>query len=142
MFSDDFLARIKRHEGYRGDPYTCSEGVLTVGYGTTFPLTKAEAEWLLQHRLKRFRADLHQALPWLENHPEEVQEILLEMAYQMGIHGVLKFKKTLHLVESGDYVNAGFEMLDSQWADQTPNRARALSAIMQNQGRTRHLKGR
>jgi lysozyme len=52
------------------------------------------------------------------------------MIYQIGHAGVAKFKKTLSLINEGDYKGASEEMLDSKWARQTPSRAQSLSTLM------------
>ena len=58
--------------------------------------------------------------------------ILVEMVYQMGYEGVSKFQETLRLINNENYYAASDEMLDSNWAHQTPERALRLSKIMRN----------
>jgi len=48
----------------------------------------------------------------------------------MGSEGVSKFKNTLKLINNKDYAGASKEMLDSKWAQQTPDRAVKLSNLM------------
>jgi len=60
------------------------------------------------------------------------QAVLVNMAFQMGIQGVQKFKKTLSLVEMGDYDGAADGMLKSLWAKQTPNRAAEMAQQMRS----------
>jgi lysozyme len=52
------------------------------------------------------------------------------MCFQLGKTGVSKFKNMWAYLDDGDYVAAGDEMLDSNWYQQTPSRALALSEIM------------
>ena len=54
------------------------------------------------------------------------------MVYQMGYNGVSKFKETLRLINNENYYEASDEMLDSNWAHQTPERALKLSKILRN----------
>jgi lysozyme len=54
----------------------------------------------------------------------------MNMAFQMGITGLMKFKKTLSLVEMGLYDDAADNMLKSLWAKQTPNRAAEMAEQM------------
>ena len=54
------------------------------------------------------------------------------MAFQLGIGGLLKFKRALGSIEDGQYKEASMEMLDSLWAQQTPERAKRLSKQMEN----------
>jgi lysozyme len=59
--------------------------------------------------------------------PEEIQDVVMEMCYQLGVTGVSKFKKTLTHLQNKRWEEASVEMLDSLWARQTPNRAKELS---------------
>jgi lysozyme len=58
--------------------------------------------------------------------------IVTEMVFQLGYNGTSKFKKTLGYIKEGSYYQASKEMLDSDWAKQTPERAMSLSKIMAN----------
>jgi lysozyme len=59
--------------------------------------------------------------------PPAIQDVLMEMCYQLGVTGVSKFKKTVAYLQNKEFKNASIEMLDSRWAKQTPNRAKELS---------------
>ena len=65
--------------------------------------------------------------------PQEVQEVVLNMCYQLGITGVSKFRKAISALQEGEWQEAADEMLDSLWARQTSNRAEELSNIVRNQ---------
>ena len=86
-----------------------------------------EAEAILQVRLTNLLDSLEIALRWLQDAPVEVRSVLLNMAYQLGLTGLLKFKRTLRYLEIKQYDSAAKEMLDSRWANQTPERATRLS---------------
>jgi len=58
--------------------------------------------------------------------------VLTEMIYQMGYTGVSKFKNTLNYMNNGQWELASDEMLNSDWAQQTPDRAVKLSKIIKN----------
>ena len=66
-----------------------------------------------------------------ETHPVAFG-ILVEMCFQLGEFGVSKFKKMLAAIEAKDYFDAGWEMKDSKWNQQTPHRCEALSLRMRN----------
>lgn len=57
-------------------------------------------------------------------------EVLVDMAYNLGPDGLLKFVNTLAAVERGDYARAAAGMLASKWAGQVGRRARVLAEIM------------
>lgn len=49
--------------------------------------------------------------------------VIFDMAYQMGVNGLLKFEKMLAAIDEEDYETAADELLDSNYARQTPERA-------------------
>lgn len=126
------IDRIKKSEGFRGDVYKCTEGFDTVGYGTRMPLSEDEAELLLMQRLNKKMRYLQEAKPIVHTLSETRQDVLNEMVYQMGVGGVLKFKKMWQALEDVDYDEAAVQMLDSRWARQTPNRSQRLAGEMKH----------
>lgn len=128
---DNLVENIKRSEGFRGDVYEDHLGFATVGYGTKMPISEAEAELLLKRRLEIAVDALLEKKGFIAELSEQRQEVLYEMVYQLGVNGLLKFKKMFAAIEAGDFERASKEMLDSKWAKQTPNRAQRLAAIMQ-----------
>lgn len=65
-----------------------------------------------------------------KNAPQEVKEIVTAMVFQLGYAGVSKFKNMITKIKAGDYKGASKEMMSSLWADQTPKRAKRMSALM------------
>ena len=128
----NLIEMIKKHEGFRGMPYNDSLGFPTIGYGTKLPISEEEAELLLKHRLDEKILELGEKEPFYLELPETAQEVIANMAYQMGVNGVLKFKKMWAALKERDYKKAADEMLDSRWAKQTPNRAKELAEIMRS----------
>ena len=127
---DKLINRLKEHEGFDGLPYKDITGNLTIGYGTKLPLEPDEAELLLKHRLYKKRTELINKWNEFLSLPGSVQEIVLEMCYQLGVNGFLTFKKTIKFLENRQWEKASVEMLDSRWARQTPNRANKLSELL------------
>ena len=122
---------IKQEEGFKGTVYKCTEGFDTIGYGTRLPLSKEESELILEYRLKIMKSQLTGYLYNLDI-KQEAWDILFNMAYQLGVRGVLNFKKMIKALEKQDYKTAAKEGLDSLWAKQTPNRAKRLMDRMYN----------
>lgn len=120
-----YIDDIKQEEGFKGVVYKCTEGFDTIGYGTKLPLTKEEATLLLEYRLNKMKSELNSSLYALEA-PDEVWSILYNMAYQLGVPGLLKFKKMLEALKNKDYVEASKQGMDSIWYKQTPQRAQRL----------------
>ena len=126
----EVYTEIAEDEGFRGNEYKDHLGYPTIGYGTKLPLTEEEAGILLQHRLRRMVKELTLNKPIIEKIPDQALLVLLNMAYQLGVPRLLKFKKMWEAIETGDYKTASAEMVDSLWNQQTPNRSNKLASIM------------
>lgn len=158
MHADDFkrlLAQIKRHEGARRNAdgnlvaYRCAAGALTVGYGHNLdanpvpeldpgsPLSEPQAEQLLIRDVTRTRRAIASVLPWAENLTAPRYAVLVNMAFNLGLAGLLEFKSTLAFVRVGDFRNAAKNMLKSKWASQVGTRATELAEQMET-GTWRH----
>ena len=122
---------IKKHEGFSPVVYQCTAGYDTIGYGQRvkyLKVTQEQAEEWLEEELQNLRYILADKYNWFLPAPTEVQDIVMNMNYQLGVTSFSKFKKTIHLLENKDYKGASEEMLDSKWArDDTPRRAKDLS---------------
>jgi lysozyme len=121
----NLIEQVKEEEGFKGVVYKCSEGFDTIGYGTRLPIIEAEAELIAEYRLNKAKAELTSYLYNLDI-SQEAWSILFNMSYQLGVRGVLKFKKMIKALEKQDYKTASKEGLDSLWARQTPKRAKRL----------------
>ncbi len=58
--------------------------------------------------------------------PEEVKLIIANMAFNLGLTRLVKFKKMFAAINKEDYNTAAKEGLDSRWAKQVYNRSRRL----------------
>ena len=133
----DLLEKIKEHEGFVEHVYDDSLGIPTIGYGFAIKdliLDEDIAEEILIRKLEKLKRNATSRFKWLEDMPIEVQEVVLNMCYQLGITGVSKFRKAISAMQEGEWSEAADEMLDSLWAKQTPNRARMLSEIVREHG--------
>lgn len=122
---------IKKHEGFSPVVYKCTAGYDTIGYGKRIKYLKVTEEQSLEW-LKEDLDHLHYVLAdkydWFLPAEEEVKDIVMEMAYQLGVTAFSKFKMTIALLKNKDYEGASLEMLDSKWArNDTPGRALELS---------------
>lgn len=129
---NNLLKSIVEHEGFSPTAYPdpISKGApYTFGHGLT-SITESESLEIVKNRVTSIISALSIKLPYFQKLPEPAKEVLIEMAYQMGVSGLLGFKKTLNFVKIGDYVGASKEMHNSQWAYQTPRRAATLSKKM------------
>ena len=127
------INQIKKHEGFRSTVYECTEGYDTIGYGFAIKdlfLDEDIAELILIRNLAVLVERIKKTFPWVNDAPEEVQDVVANMCYQLGISGFSKFKKTIYLLETEQYEEASVEMLDSLWHKQTPHRAKELSEVL------------
>ena len=125
---------IKKHEGFSPVVYKCTAGYDTIGYGKRIKYLKVteeqSLEWL-EEDLEHLHYVLADKYDWFLPAEEEVKDIVVEMAYQLGVSAFSKFKKTIKLIKVKDYKAASIEMLDSKWArNDTPSRAKVLSDRM------------
>lgn len=137
--SDELLAQLKRHEGLRMTPYYCTARKLTIGYGRNLEdvgISQREAEMLLKNDIDVARTGLLRAYPWVKDLSPVRQDVLVNMAFNLGLQRLSGFKKTLRHIEAGRYADAAEEMLNSQWARQVGNRAQELAEQMR-EGRYR-----
>jgi lysozyme len=59
------------------------------------------------------------------------QNVLIEMAFNLGVRGLLGFKKMIEAIQSKNYKLASTEMLDSTWAKQVKSRAARMAKRME-----------
>lgn len=130
------LADLRRHEGFVGHAYVDTRGLLTIGYGRLIDEQKgggisvSEGEYLLRNDVQRVMSQVNEKLPWVKDLSDVRQNVLYNMAFQLGVNGLLGFKRTLAHIKAGRYAEAADELLNSKWASQTPNRATELSTRM------------
>lgn len=121
------------HEGIRLKPYKDTVGKTTIGIGRNLSdkgITKDEAFVLLENDIAEATVDCRRYLEFFDQLDEVRQRVLIDMAFNMGIHGLLGFKTTLGHVAAGRYEAASLSMLDSKWATQVGRRAHRLSQWM------------
>jgi lysozyme len=122
----DLVRQLKRHEGFRSKPYQCTAGVWTWGYGFT-SITEDEADLVLRLKVLDLRHTLHSRIYHLT--PLR-QNVIINMAYNLGLEGIGKFRRMWTAIDAGDYNLAADEMLNSKWARQVGNRAVELAEQM------------
>jgi lysozyme len=133
----DLKSQLKRDEGVVNHAYTDSLGFTTIGVGRLIDfrrgggLSDSEVDYLLNNDIADKTAQVLAALPWATKLSEPRRAVLVNMAFQMGIGGLLKFKRTLGSIEDGQFFEAAVEMLKSTWAQQTPTRAHRLATQME-----------
>lgn len=131
------IDELKRDEGVRAKPYRDTVGKLTVGVGRNLDdvgLFPDEIELLLKNDISRVCADLDRELPWWREQDPVRQRALVNMAFNMGIKGLLGFRTTLALMKMGKYLDAAQHALSSKWARQVGHRAERLALMIRDGG--------
>lgn len=134
MISSDLLESVKKHEGLRLKAYQDSEGVWTIGYGTnlqTLTIDKNLADLWLRQKLEEAVREVS-SLPCYDTIKNDFvrKDVLIEMIYNLGFNGLMKFKNTIKKINERDWEGAAKEMLSSKWASQVGGRAQTLAARM------------
>ena len=132
--------QLARHEGRpklngRAYAYQDTEGLWTIGTGRLIHkgrggLTDDECDYLLANDVKEFEAGLDANIPWWRSLDPVRQRVILDMAFNLGVEGLLEFRNTLAYIRSKDYANASKNMLLSKWAKQVGTRSITLSEMM------------
>ncbi len=144
--TDDLKARVRLHEGVRTQMYLDSLGKATIGighlikphererYAEGVEISMDEVEELFEMDLNRAAAGAESLIKECIGHdlPPHIEEVILEMVYQLGTQGVRNFKKFWKALRIKDWKTAASEMKDSRWHKQTTKRCESLAEIVAN----------
>ena len=126
MNNERLRETIIRHEGIRLDMYQDTLGIWTVGVGHNIQekgISQAVMELMLEEGLAEAVSELKRSVSFFSKMPEQVQEALVNLAFNMGIPRLMQFKKTLAYLRDGNFEAAADELLDSRYAEQVGRRA-------------------
>jgi lysozyme len=132
----ELTKQLRRDEDEILHAYPDHLGYLTIGVGRLIDkrkgggITPEESAYLLSNDIDKRQAELLRRIPWVSTLDPVRFGSLLNMAFQMGVDGLLGFKNTLAMVRAGNYSEAAEGMLQSLWAKQTPARAKRISEQM------------
>ena len=145
MNLERLMESVKKHEGYRNKVYLDTLGKRTVGVGhlCVEDFWEDDKEYEEKFLMDILADDLQNAIKGARELEEEhsctdideiAQEMIVEMVFQLGKNGVSKFRNMWKALAEKNYIGASFEMLDSKWAKQTPNRAKSMAELMKSCG--------
>lgn len=120
-----------RDEGFRATMYLDPLGHPTLGYGHNLntPISQAAAEHILRDDVTAvYHQLMHQS--WFFALSEARAAVVVSMAFNLGMGGLLTFTKMLDALRARNWEQAATEMLDSTWAHQVGARATRLAAMM------------
>ena len=136
---------LSRHlileEGLCLNTYLCPAGKRTIGVGHNLDampigdiigrkfnntITKEEALKILKFDVNKVINQLNDKLDFFSELPANHQFVLIDLAFNMGVSGLLKFKNTLAAFKKQDKNAIKSGLSNSKWARQVPNRAKRV----------------
>jgi GH24 family phage-related lysozyme (muramidase) len=146
---------IRRHEGLRLEAYKDIVGKLTVGYGFNLDagaakaicaslnldyesirngaaITEAQADAILDLQLGMVNAQAKTLFPNFNQMPADVQSVVQDLIFNLGLAGFSKFNQTIAALKANDYQLAANCLTDSLWFHQTGSRAIEDVALLRN----------
>ena len=129
----NLLEQLKREEGEVLYAYQDSLGWLTIGVGICIDkrrgcgLRQEESDFVINNRLQLMQTELAQDYPWFQRLNEPRRAALVQMRHQLGRDGLNAFQKMLGAIRDERWAEAEREAIDSDWAKQTPERARRMA---------------
>lgn len=131
----DILARI----GVSVEDATKLGAPWTVGYGFTHGvnpdshMSRITAERKLEQEILSIHTALSNVLTWYKDSSFVTKTILINMAFNMGLKGLLGFTNTLKFISQKNYEQAARNMTLSLWYKQVGARAKELVERMRTQ---------
>ena len=152
--ADNFINKLIAHEGLRLQVYQDTLGIDTIGIGRNledrgitkeeldwmdipnmdavyeYGITEADAMYLAKNDVQIVEKELVRSHPCVEELDAVRQLVLVDMAFNMGVPRLSKFKKMWAAIHENKFDIAAKEMLDSRWANQVKSRSTKLAHAM------------
>ena len=149
-----FLDKLIEHEGLVLTVYQDTLGIDTIGIGRNLKdrgiskeeldyldipnmeviyehgISEADARYLALNDIAIVENELCRVHSCVEDLDGVRQLILMDMAFNMGVPRLCKFRKMWNAVHEQNFEAASLEMMDSKWARQVGGRAKKLSDAM------------
>jgi lysozyme len=143
MTTSLLIEDLKRDEGLRLQAYQDTRGVWTIGYGHTPAVegavwTPEAAAIQLEADVDRTLAEMDRELSWWRGLDDIRQDAMANMAFNLGVGGLLTFHHMLEALEAHDWHTASAQMLLSRWAEEVEDRAARLAFMIRTGTRASH----
>ena len=132
--------QLKIDEGVKYEVYDDHLGYKTFGIGhlvkTTdeeygapvgTPVSEERVNSVFDEDVETYVNESKKVFGNLEDMPQEAQQVIVNMCFNMGAPRLSQFKKFIKAIQDEDWATASVEMLDSRWANQVGSRADRLS---------------
>ena len=139
MNIDKLREQLKIDEGVKYEVYKDHLGYPTFGIGHLVvegdeehgkpvgtPVSEDRVNAVFESDVQKFVSESKKVFPNLDDLPEEAQQVIVNMFFNMGAPRLSKFKKFIAAVNDGNWSTAAVEMMDSRWATQVGKRAERL----------------
>tara|TARA_A100000171_G_scaffold7495_1_gene5702 strand:+ start:328 stop:810 length:483 start_codon:yes stop_codon:yes gene_type:complete len=151
---EQFIEKLIQHEGLELQVYQDTLGIDTIGIGRNledrgiseeelneldipdidhvynYGITEADAMALAENDVQIVENELLAAHPCVDRLDAVRQLVLVDMAFNMGVPRLCKFKRMWAAVHEKDFPTAAKEMLDSRWSNQVKSRSVKLANMM------------
>tara|TARA_R100001440_G_scaffold10219_1_gene18679 strand:+ start:1316 stop:1756 length:441 start_codon:yes stop_codon:yes gene_type:complete len=145
MDKNKLVEELIKDEGYKYEIYLDHLGYPTFGVGHLVletdeehgqpvgtPVSEQRILECLNNDIDIVCKELDQNMSWWNELDDTRQRVLANMAFNLGLPRLGKFKKFLAAVQEQDWEKAAVEMMDSKWATQVGDRAVRLREKMLN----------
>lgn len=125
----DIFEQLRRDEGVRRTIYTDSLGYETFGVGHkgTTPLSDAAINLILHDDVAVASANIEAAFPWAKSLSEPRYGAMINLVFNLGLGGLMGFRKFLAAMQESRWEDAKLELLDSRYATQVGERAHRVA---------------
>ncbi len=123
MSDEKLESLLIEHEGIKKYAYLDSKGYLTIGIGFCIDeklkcgLSIDECMMILRSRIRALKKELSR-YDWYNKQDDVRKEVVIELAYNMGIPKLLDFKKFIAAMDDRQVVLAAKELVNSLWYEQ------------------------
>ena len=144
MNIDKLREQLKIDEGVKYEVYKDHLGYPTFGIGHLVvegdeehgkpvgtPVSEDRVNAVFESDVQKFVSESKKVFPNLDDLPEEAQQVIVNMCFNMGAPRLGKFKNMKKAIEAGDWKTAAVEGRDSRWHKQVTNRAERLMVSLE-----------
>ena len=138
---------IEKHEGRRKKPYRCPAGKLTIGVGHNIDanplpidikrhleefgyIDNEMIDRLLNTDIRHAVADCQVIFPQFNTFSDNRRMALVDFVFQLGFTGARRFVRSVKAINAEQWDDAARYMAESEWARQTPNRAKEVRQLI------------
>lgn len=149
MDNKEIYNMITLEEGIKDTVYICPAGARTVGIGHNLnadpaihilhkqlkkgdKITKEQIQQLYDYDINKITKAIQKQIPYFTKLLEKYQYILINMTFQLGTNGIMKWPNLLTAMRTKDDNLIVNNLLSSKLYKQTPNRVNRMIKLIHN----------